>query len=68
MNVFFHSSTILTLYFSPILVDVTRAHAIKRFIRNNKTDPYVDQVELLNSNLTNANIKYPNGRESLFMI
>ena len=25
---------------------------IKRFIRNNKTDPYVDQVELLNSNPT----------------
>ena len=37
---------------------------LKIFVRNNKTDSYVDQVELLNSNPTYANIKYPSGRES----
>ena len=37
---------------------------LKRFVRNNKTDPYVYQVELLNSNPTYANIKHPSGRES----
>ena len=37
---------------------------LKRFVRNNKTDPHVDQVELLNSNPTYANIKYPRGREA----
>ena len=37
---------------------------LKRFVRNDKTNPYVDQVELLNSNPTYANIKYPSGRES----
>ena len=36
---------------------------LKRFVRN-KTDPYVDQVEHLNSNPTYANIKYSSGRES----
>ena len=38
---------------------------LKRFVRNNKTDPYVDQVELLNSNPTYANIKYPSGSVSV---
>ena len=37
---------------------------LKRFVRNSKTNPYVDQVELLNSNLTYINIRYPSGRES----
>ena len=37
---------------------------LKRLVRNNKTNPYVDQVKLLNSNLTYASIKYPSGRES----
>ena len=37
---------------------------LKRFVRNNKIVPYVDQVELLNSNPTYANIKYPSERES----
>ena len=37
---------------------------LKRFVRNNKTNLYVDQVELLNNNLTYANIKYPSGKES----
>ena len=45
----------ITWYFPPILV---------YFVRNNKTNPYVDQVELLNSNPTYANIEYPSGRES----
>ena len=35
---------------------------LKIFVRNNKTNPYVDQVELLNSNPTYADIKYPSGR------
>ena len=42
----------------------TEPMLLKRFVRNNKTDPYVDQVELLNSHLTYAHIKYPSGRES----
>ena len=41
---------------------------LKRFVRNNKTDPYMDQVELLNSNPTYANIKYPNGRKSIVSV
>ena len=37
---------------------------IKRFVRNNKTNPYVDQVKLLKSNSTYTNMKYSSGRES----
>ena len=41
---------------------------LKRFVRNNKTDPYVDQVKLLNSNPPYANIKYPSERESTISV
>ena len=52
-----HSISLPSLLMSPGLM------LFKGFIRNNKTNPYVDQVELLN-NLTYANIKYPSRRES----
>ena len=41
---------------------------LKIFVRNNKTDPSMDQVELLNSNPTYGSIKYPSGRESTISI
>ena len=37
---------------------------LRRFVRSSKTDPLVDQVELVDSNLTYANIRYADGRES----
>ena len=43
---------------------LSRPVLLKRFESNHKIDPYMVQVELLNSNLTYANIKYPSGRES----
>ena len=37
---------------------------IKRFVRECKTDPLVDEVELLHANPEYAFIRYPNGREA----
>ena len=37
---------------------------LRRFVRNSKNDPFVDQVELLECNPMYANIKYADGRES----
>ena len=37
---------------------------LRRFVRHNKNDPLVDEVELLEANPTYAHIKYPDGRES----
>ena len=37
---------------------------VKRFVRNSKSDPYVDKIELIHVNPTYASIRYPNGREA----
>ena len=37
---------------------------VKRFVRNSKSDPYVDEIELIHVNPTYASIRYPNGREA----
>ena len=37
---------------------------VKRFIRNSKSDPYVDEIELIHVNPTHASIRYPNGRKA----
>ena len=37
---------------------------IKRFVRNSKNDPLVDEVDLIQANPNYAIVKYPNGRES----
>ena len=37
---------------------------VKRFVREHKTDPLVDEVELLHSNPQYAFVRYPNGREA----
>ena len=41
---------------------------LRRFIRNNKSNPYVDQIKLLDGNLIYANIKYPDGKESTVVV
>jgi hypothetical protein len=37
---------------------------LRKFVRNNKNDPLVDEVELLDTNPMYANIRYPDGRQS----
>ena len=37
---------------------------LRRFVRKNKTDPLVDEVDIIDINPTYANIRYPDGRES----
>ena len=37
---------------------------LKRYVRQSKYDPLVDEVELLESNPKYARIRYPDGRES----
>ena len=37
---------------------------LRRFVRNSKNDPLVDEVELTSVNLAYAHIRYPDGRES----
>ena len=37
---------------------------LQRFVRKNKTDPLVDEVDILDINPTYANIRYSDGRES----
>ena len=37
---------------------------VKRFVRQSKQDPLVDEVELIEANPNYAHIRYPNGRES----
>ena len=37
---------------------------LRRFVRTNKNEPLVDEVDLLEANPTFANIRYSNGRES----
>lgn len=37
---------------------------LRRFVRHNKNDPLVDEVELLVANPTYARVRYPGGRES----
>jgi hypothetical protein len=37
---------------------------LRRFVRTNKTDPLVDQVELTDANPTYARVRYMDGRES----
>jgi len=37
---------------------------LRRFVRHNKSDPLVDEVELLAANPTYAQVRYPGGRES----
>ena len=37
---------------------------LRRFIRNSKNDPLVDEVELTSKNPAYAPIRYPDGRES----
>ena len=37
---------------------------LKRHVRNSKTEPLVDEVELIGANLHNAHIRYPDGRET----
>ena len=37
---------------------------LRKFVKNSKYDPLVDEVELLEANPTYAHIKYPDGRES----
>lgn len=36
----------------------------RRFIRTNKNNPKVDEVELPDVNPTDAHVRYPDGRES----
>lgn len=36
---------------------------LRRFVRNSKMDPYVDEVEIINVNPNYANVRYLNGRE-----
>ena len=38
---------------------------LKRHVRLNKTDPYVDEVELVHTNPSYAHIKHSNGREAV---
>ena len=38
---------------------------LRKFLRSNKNDKLVDQAELIDVNPTFANIRYPDGRESL---
>ncbi|QQP40012.1 Uncharacterized protein FKW44_013906, partial [Caligus rogercresseyi] len=37
---------------------------LRRFVRTSKTDPLVDEVELLDSNPSFARVRYPGGKES----
>ena len=37
---------------------------LRRFVRNSKNDPLVDEVELTSVNPAYAHIRYPDGRES----
>ena len=37
---------------------------LRRFVRNSKNDPLVDEVELTSVNPAYANIRYPDSRES----
>ena len=37
---------------------------VKRFVRNSKSDSYVDEIELIHVNPTYASIRYSNGREA----
>ena len=41
---------------------------VKRFVRKSKSDPYVDEVELINVNPTYAEVRYPNGHEATVSI
>ena len=41
---------------------------LKRHVRQSKTEPFVDQVELLQANPQYAHIRYPDGRESTVSI
>ena len=40
----------------------------KRFVRNSKNDPYVDEVELINVNSTHAEVRYPSNHEATVSI
>jgi hypothetical protein len=37
---------------------------LRRYVRKNKTEPLVDEVDLIDCNLTFAHVKYRDGRES----
>ena len=37
---------------------------VKRFVRNSKNDPYVDEVELTNASTTYVEVRYRNGHEA----
>lgn len=39
---------------------------LMRFVRTSKSDPYVDQVQLIDANPTYAYVEYPDGRELPF--
>ena len=41
---------------------------LRRYVRNRKTDPLVEPVELLQANPTYAHIRFPDGRESTVSI
>ena len=41
---------------------------VRRFGRNSKSEPVVDEVELLNVNPTYANVRYQSGREAIVSI
>ena len=36
---------------------------VKQFVHNSKSNPYVDEVELINVNPAYADVCYPGGRE-----
>ena len=52
----------------PFWMTVNEKVFVKRFVRNSKSDPYVDEVELINVNPTYADVRYPDGREATVSI
>ena len=41
---------------------------VRRFVRNSKSEPLVDEVEVVNVNPTYADVRYPSGREATVSI
>ena len=41
---------------------------LKRHVRNSKSDPLVDEVNLLEANLQYAHVQFPDGREDTVSI